>query len=345
MVQIGAGGGGGERVVAVQGLTKRFGSLTAVDNLTFTVPPGRVTGFLGPNGAGKTTTMRMLLSLVSPTSGTATIGGVPYTALADPLHTVGASLEATGFHPGRSGRDHLRVLATTAGIDHSRADEVLGLVGLSDAARRRTSQYSMGMRQRLALAAALLGDPDVLLLDEPSNGLDPEGIAWLRGFLRHLAGQGRTILVSSHLLSEVRQTVDDVVIIRRGKLIRHGSLAELAGDSVALARTPTPADLVRALGAAELRSTPGEDGAVRVAGATPAEVGSIAHRAGVELHELRAEESDLEQIFLELTREEAAAGPYGGPPGAPPGAPPGSPYAGPPAAPQQAGASGEGGRA
>jgi ABC-2 type transport system ATP-binding protein len=336
MVQTGtaAGGGGGERVVAVQGLTKRFGSVTAVDDLTFTVLPGRVTGFLGPNGAGKTTTMRMLLSLVSPTSGTATIGGLPYTALADPLRSVGASLEATGFHPGRSGRDHLRVLATTAGIDHSRADEVLGLVGLAEAARRRTGGYSMGMRQRLALAASLLGDPDVLLLDEPSNGLDPEGIAWLRGFLRHLAGEGRTILVSSHLLSEVRQTVDDVVIIRRGKLVRQGTLAELAGNALVLARTPTPADLARALGAAELHVSPGEDGAVRVTGATPAEVGSIAHRAGVELHELRAEESDLEQIFLELTREETAAGPPGGPP---PG--------GPPVAPRQAGASVEGGQA
>jgi len=333
MVQTGTPAGGGERVVAVEGLTKRFGSVTAVNDLTFTVLPGRVTGFLGPNGAGKTTTMRVLLSLVSPTSGTATIGGVPYTALPDPLRTVGASLEATGFHPGRSGRDHLRVLATTAGIAHSRADEVLALVGLSDAARRRTGGYSMGMRQRLALAAALLGDPDVLLLDEPSNGLDPEGIAWLRGFLRHLAGEGRTILVSSHLLSEVRQTVDDVVIISRGRLIRQGTLADLAGDILVLARTPTPDDLARALSAAELRVSPGEDGVLRVAGATPAEVGSVAHRAGVELHELRAEESDLEQIFLELTREEAAAGPPGG-----------LPPVGAPVTPQQAGASGRGGR-
>jgi ABC-2 type transport system ATP-binding protein len=334
MVQTGTPAEWGDRVVAVEGLTKRFGSVTAVDNLTFTVLPGRVTGFLGPNGAGKTTTMRMLLSLVSPTAGTATIGGVPYTALPDPLRSVGASLEATGFHPGRSGRDHLRVLATTAGIDHSRADEVLGLVGLADAGRRRTGGYSLGMRQRLALAASLLGDPDVLLLDEPSNGLDPEGIAWLRGFLRHLAGEGRTILVSSHLLSEVRQTVDDVVIISRGRLVRHGPLADLAGDAVVLARTPAPDDLARALSAAELHASPGDDGVIRVAAATPAEVGRIAHRAGVELHELRAEESDLEKIFLELTREAELAGPPGSPPAV-----------SPPLAPRQAGTSGQGGPA
>jgi ABC-2 type transport system ATP-binding protein len=322
MVQSGTPAGGGERVVAVEGLTKRFGEVTAVDDLTFTVLPGRVTGFLGPNGAGKTTTMRMLLSLVRPTSGTATIGGLPYTALPDPLRTVGASLEATGFHPGRSGRDHLRVLAVTSGIPVSRADEVLALVGLADAARRRTDGYSMGMRQRLALAAALLGDPDVLLLDEPSNGLDPEGIAWLRGFLRRLADEGRTILVSSHLLSEVRQTVDDVVIISRGRLIRQGPLADLSGEAVVLARTPAPDGLERALREAELPATPGGDGVLRVSGATPAQVGSIAYRAGVELHELRLEESDLERIFLELTREAEPAGaatPGAPPPGPPPG--------------------------
>jgi ABC-2 type transport system ATP-binding protein len=310
MVQTGtAAGREGDRVVAVEGLTKRFGSVAAVNDLTFSVQPGRVTGFLGPNGAGKTTTMRMLLSLVRPTSGTATIGGRPYTALSDPLRMVGASLEATGFHPGRSGRDHLRVLAATAGIPDSRADEVLSLVGLTEAARRRTNGYSMGMRQRLALAAALLGDPAVLLLDEPSNGLDPEGIAWLRGFLRHLAAEGRTILVSSHLLSEVRQTVDDVVIISRGRLIRHGPLADLSGEAAVLVRTPTPADLEQALRESELRPAPGANGVLRVTGATTDQVGAVAYRAGVELHELRAEESDLEQIFLELTREAEPPGP------------------------------------
>jgi ABC-2 type transport system ATP-binding protein len=324
MVQSGTMTGADDRVVSVQGLTKRFGSVTAVDDLSFTVQPGRVTGFLGPNGAGKTTTMRILLSLVRPTAGTATIGGHRYPELADPLRTVGASLEATGFHPGRSGRDHLRVLGATAGIPASRADEVLGLVGLADAGRRRTNGYSMGMRQRLALAAALLGDPAVLLLDEPSNGLDPEGIAWLRGFLRHLAGEGRTILVSSHLLSEVRQTVDDVVIISRGRLIRQAPLAELAGRPTVLVRTPQAAELERALRASELAATVREDGVLHVPDTTPATVGSIAHRANVELSELRAEESDLERIFLDLTRAEADD--PGLPPGTPPtGAPPTTP--------------------
>jgi ABC-2 type transport system ATP-binding protein len=299
-----SGGGPGDRVVAVQGLTKRFGSVAAVDDLSFTVPPGRVTGFLGPNGAGKTTTMRMLLGLVRPTAGTATIGGLRYAELADPLRTVGASLEATGFHAGRSARDHLRVLAATTGIPDSRADEVLGLVGLSEAARRRTGGYSLGMRQRLALAGALLGDPAVLLLDEPSNGLDPEGIAWLRGFLRMLAAEGRTVLVSSHLLSEVRQTVDDVVIISRGRLIRHSPLSELAagGGAVVLVRSPQGEALAGALRAAELTATPLDDGALRVSGATAAQVGSIAYRENIEVHELRTEESDLEATFLELTR-------------------------------------------
>jgi ABC-2 type transport system ATP-binding protein len=300
-------GGHQGQVISVAGLSKRFGSVLAVDNLSFTVEPGRVTGFLGPNGAGKTTTMRILLALVSATSGQATIGGRRYQDLADPLRTVGASLEATGFHSGRSARNHLRVLATTAGIPDSRVDEVLALVGLADAARRRTGGYSMGMRQRLALAGALLADPDVLLLDEPSNGLDPEGIAWLRGFLRHLAGEGRTVLISSHLLSEVRQTVDDVVIIHRGRLIRQAPLSELTAARATLARTPTPDDLVRALTEAGFTADggPREDGVVRVPDAAPATIGGVAHRAHVELHELREEEADLERIFLQLTSEEA----------------------------------------
>ena len=296
--------------VVVDRLTKRFGSVLAVDDLSFTVTPGRVTGFLGPNGAGKTTTLRMLLSLVTPTSGHATIGGRRYLDLPDPLRTVGAALEATGFHAGRSGRDHLRVLAATAGIPVQRVDEVLAMVGLTEAAGRRTLGYSMGMRQRLALAAALLGDPPVLLLDEPSNGLDPEGIAWLRAFLRHLAGQGRTVLVSSHLLSEVQQTVDDVVIITRGRLIRHAPLAELEGTAATVVRSPDPARLVTALRAAQLLAAdppPSQDGVVRVPGVAPEVVGGVAFRAGVELHELRRDDGDLEQIFLALTAEGGAA--------------------------------------
>lgn len=288
--------------VEVEHLTKRFGAVTAVEDLTFSVPPGRVTGFLGPNGAGKTTTLRMLLGLVRPTSGTALVGGRHYTDLPDPARTVGASLESTGFHDGRTARDHLRVLAAAAGVPDARADEVLGLVGLTGDARRRVGGFSLGMRQRLALAAALLGDPPVLLLDEPANGLDPAGIAWLRGFLRHLAGEGRTVLVSSHVLSEVQQTVDDVVVIARGRLVRQASLAELEGTAAVVVRTPDPQRLAAALAAQGLATEP-VDGALRVAGATPARVGAVAFAAGVELHELRTAGTDLESVFLGLTAE------------------------------------------
>jgi ABC-2 type transport system ATP-binding protein len=214
-------------VIEVRDLTKRYGGVLAVDRLGFTLAEGAVTGFLGPNGAGKSTTLRMLLGLTPPTAGTATIGGVPYRELRDPVRTVGALLEATGFHPGRSGRDHLRVLATAAGLPPARVDEMLDLVDLTGASRRRAGGYSLGMRQRLGLAAALLGDPEVLILDEPANGLDPEGVHWLRGLLRRLAAQGRTVLVSSHQLAEVAQTVDDVVIIARGRLVTQTTVADL----------------------------------------------------------------------------------------------------------------------
>ncbi|MFN0283085.1 MAG: ATP-binding cassette domain-containing protein [Kineosporiaceae bacterium] len=289
--------------VAVDHLTKRFGAVTAVDDLSFTVAPGRVTGFLGPNGAGKTTTLRILLGLVAPTSGSAVIGGHRYQQLPDPTRTVGASLEATGFHSGRTARNHLRVLAAVAGLPDSRVDELLALVGLGGDATRRVGGFSLGMRQRLALAAALLGDPSVLLFDEPANGLDPEGIAWLRGFLRHLASQGRTVLVSSHVLSEVEQTVDDVVIIAHGRLVRQASLADLEGGPSVVVRTPTPEPLRAALADAGLQATPDGDG-LRVADAAPAQVGALAFAAGVELHELRAAASDLEAIFLQLTADQ-----------------------------------------
>jgi ABC-2 type transport system ATP-binding protein len=211
--------------IAVANLTKYFGKVRAVDDLSFEVEPGTVTGFLGPNGAGKTTTLRCLLGLVAPTKGTATIGGRRYADLADPLGSVGAALEASSFHPGRTARNHLRVLCAAARLPDRRADEVLQLTGLGDAANRRVRGFSMGMRQRLALAATLLGDPRVLILDEPANGLDPAGINWLREFLRYLATrQGKTVLVSSHILSEVEQTVDSVVIIAQGRLIREGTL-------------------------------------------------------------------------------------------------------------------------
>jgi ABC-2 type transport system ATP-binding protein len=300
--------------IEVHELIKRFGPVLAVDRLSFTVEPGRVTGFLGPNGAGKTTTLRALLGLVTPTSGSATIGGRRYRDLPSPQREVGALLEASNFHPGRSGRDHLRVLAETAGVTAGRVDEVLNIVGLTEYAGRRAGGYSMGMRQRLGLAAALLGDPRVLVLDEPANGLDPEGIRWMRGFLRTLAGEGRTILVASHVLSEVEQTVDDVVIIARGRLVRELSLAELAATAGRTVHVVSPDRdaLLAALLAAGLTARPadgtegqrGLTGAVLVEGATPAEVGKVAFAAGVELHELRHAELSLEETFLRLVADD-----------------------------------------
>jgi ABC-2 type transport system ATP-binding protein len=290
--------------VDVRGLTKSFGEVRAVTDLSFTVEPGSVTGFLGPNGAGKTTSLRMLLGLLNADSGTATFNGTPYRDLAAPVRTVGAVLE-TAFHPARSGRNHLRVYCHAAGLPLSRADETLVQVGLADAGKRRAGGYSLGMRQRLALATALLGDPAVLVLDEPANGLDPEGIQWLRGFIRHLAhDQGRTVLVSSHLLSEVEQTVDRVVIVGAGRLVREGSMAELRsgadGAGTVLVRSPEAGRLAEVL-RADGTSVTGDGEALTVAGRTPAEVGSRAFAAGIELHELRAESSGLEQIYFQLT--------------------------------------------
>jgi ABC-2 type transport system ATP-binding protein len=289
--------------VEVRDLTKRFGTLTAVNNLSFSVEPGRITGFLGPNGAGKTTTLRMLLGLVRPTSGSATIGGMSYGHLRAPQRVVGAALEATSFHPGRSGRNHLRVMADTAGVDPKRVDEMLELVGIPAAARQRAGSYSMGMRQRLALAGALLGDPQVLLLDEPANGLDPEGIRWLRMLLRHLSGQGKTILISSHMLSEVEQTVDDVVIIANGKLIRQGAITDLPTEHVSTVRTSQTQLLIQALTASGLKATE-LDGSIQVIGRDLVRIGDIALSAGLPIHELRANENDLEKLFFELTSDE-----------------------------------------
>jgi len=287
--------------IEVRDLTKRFGSFTAVDSLSFTVEPGRITGFLGPNGAGKTTTLRMLLGLVRPSSGTATIGGLPYSEIATPLRVVGSALEATNFHPGRSGRNHLRVLADTAGVDSSRVDEMLEMVGIPAAARQRAGGYSMGMRQRLGLAAALLGDPQVLLLDEPANGLDPEGIRWLRTLLRHLSSQGKTILISSHMLSEVEQTVDDVIIIANGKFIQQGSVADLHGEKRAIVRTSDAPALVTALNVAGVQAHATDATTLEAIGDDMAHVGDIALHAGLPIHELRAYQTDLEALFFELT--------------------------------------------
>jgi ABC-2 type transport system ATP-binding protein len=290
--------------VEVRGLSKSFGSVRAVTDLGFTVEPGTVTGFLGPNGAGKTTTLRMVLGLMKPDAGTATFNGAPYVSLVEPIRTVGAVLE-TAFHPARSGRNHLRAYCRAAGLPLARADEVLVQVGLADAGARRAGGYSLGMRQRLALATALLGNPAVLVLDEPANGLDPEGIQWLRGFLRHLAhDQGRTVLVSSHLLSEVEQTVDRVVIVGAGRLVREGSIDQLRsgadGAGTVLVRSPEAdrlADVLRSHGA----SVSAEDGVLTVSGSTTDDVGRRAFAAGIELHELRARTSGLEEIYFQLT--------------------------------------------
>ena len=238
-----------EARIVVHDVSKVFrGNIRAVDRLSFTVEPGSVTGFLGPNGAGKTTTLRMALGLVRPSGGYATIGGRLYRDIANPLAVVGALLESSSFHPARTGRNHLRILCMVAGLPARRADEVLDMVGLHDAAKRKVRGYSLGMRQRLGLAAALVGDPRVLILDEPANGLDPEGIRWLRGFFRHLASEGRTILVPSHQLNEVQEIADRVVILNRGQLVRSGSIAELtAGTDTVLIRTPNALQLANAL--------------------------------------------------------------------------------------------------
>ena len=296
-------------MIEVDRLTKRYGATLAVDDLSFKVSPGSVTGFLGPNGAGKSTTMRAILGLVHPSAGRTAVLGVPYGKLDRPPQRVGALLETFDAHPGRSGRNHLRVLALAGGIARSRVEEVLALVDMSGAGKRRVKGYSLGMRQRLGLAAALLGDPEVLVLDEPANGLDPQGIRWLRDFLRSLAGEGRTILISSHVLAEVAQTVDDVLIIHRGKLIRHAAMRDLESmaSGATTVRSPDARRLASLLSAAGLRVEAGDDGRLSVA-APAAQVGEIAAANGVVLHELAAERASLEEVFLELTGEPGERG-------------------------------------
>ena len=286
--------------IEISGLTKQFGAVTAVDDLSFTVEPGRVTGFLGPNGAGKTTTLRVLLGLVRATAGTATFDGKTYRDLERPLETVGAALEAD-FHPGRTARNHLKVAATAAGLPAERVGLVLDQVGLTEHADRRVGGYSLGMRQRLALAYTLLGDPGVFVLDEPINGLDPEGIKWIRGFLQLLAHEGRTVLVSSHLLSEVAQTVDEVVIISRGRLMKSGTLASLELDSAprTVADSPDRPVLAAALDAAGFAYTEGRSGFI-VDIPDPGAVGHAAFVGGAELSALHRLKSGLEESFLSL---------------------------------------------
>jgi ABC-2 type transport system ATP-binding protein len=293
--------------IEISGVSKRFGKVRAVEDLSFTVDAGRVTGFLGPNGAGKSTTLRMLLGLIRADAGTATFAGRRYEQLEHPSAQVGAVLEHASFHPGRSGRDHLRVLAAAGRHPAARVREVLGLVGLDDAADRRVMGYSMGMRQRLAIAAALLGDPEVLILDEPVNGLDPPGIRWVRDLLRREAGRGRAVLVSSHLLSEVAQSVDDVVVISHGVLRAHGPLASVLGSpegALTRVRAADPgrlAGLLRDKGAAVERD---ESGALLVRGA-PEVVGTVAAEHRVVLTELVAVSRSLEEAFFALTGDES----------------------------------------
>jgi ABC-2 type transport system ATP-binding protein len=288
------------------GLTKQYGDVTAVNDLSFSVREGAVTGFLGPNGAGKTTTLRMILALARPSAGHATVLGRPYVQLDDPARTVGANLEIAGAHPGRKGRDHLRALAAMARIPRSRVEEVLELVELTAAANRRAGKYSMGMRQRLGLAATLLGDPRVLILDEPANGLDPQGIRWLRDFLRGLAAEGRTVLVSSHVLAEVAQTVDDVVVIHRGRLVEQGPVSRLTAGGHVIVRSPRADELRAALERAGLSAT-AEGDEVVVDAEDPARVGDIAYEANLPVHELTTRATSLEEAFLALTSDEEPA--------------------------------------
>ena len=292
--------------IELNGLTKRFDAVTAVDGVSLTLRPGCVTGFLGVNGAGKTTMLRMLLGLVAPTSGSATFDGRRYAELDEPARHVGAVLEASSFHAGRRAIDHLRILAAAGGISPERAGQALERVGLAASARRRVGGFSLGMRQRLALAAALLGEPAVLILDEPANGLDPEGVQWLRRFLRQQAGEGRTVVVSSHLLAEVAQTVDHVVIIDRGRLVADAPLEELTSARAGgvLVRTPeavTLRDVLRGAGVRAELSGPDE---VSAPATTPDAVGRAIARHGIVIHEMRARGSDLEDVFFRLTDRE-----------------------------------------
>ena len=289
-------------------LTKRFGPVLAVDELSFAVPRGTITGFLGPNGAGKTTTLRLLLGLVEPTEGSATIDGQPYVRLADPLRQVGAVLEASSFYPGRTAANHLRVQAMAGGIDPARVDAVLELTALAGAADRRVGGFSLGMRQRLGLATALLGEPKVLILDEPTNGLDPDGVRWLRQLLRRFADEGRTVLVSSHILAEVAQTVDRVVILDQGRMVAHASLDELTSIAgarpVVRIRTPSVEELRVAVTADRAQARIAGPDLIEVTGSTPERVGQLAADRAIPIFESVTETPDLEEIFFQLTAKQ-----------------------------------------
>jgi ABC-2 type transport system ATP-binding protein len=302
----------------IRSLTKRYGVTAAVQDLSFAVPHGSVTGFLGPNGAGKTTTMRVLLGLAAPTQGQTFVLGAPYVALDRPLARVGASLEVTGFHPGRTARNHLRIVAMQGGLDLGRVDHVLAATGMTEYAGRRVGGFSVGMKQRLALSAALLGEPEVLILDEPANGLDPAGVAWLRGFLRAFASDGGAVLISSHILAEVAEAADRVVVIDRGRMVHEGPMGDLTADgSVVIVRSPDAGRLRPALEAEGATVTDAE-GALEVGGLSIERVGELAARDGLVLHELRTRTNTLEQAFLSLTEPQAASDSTPGLPEPPP---------------------------
>ncbi|MBY8872786.1 ATP-binding cassette domain-containing protein [Micromonospora sp. PLK6-60] len=293
-------------MIELHDLTKRYGGTTAVNRLTLTVRPGHVTGFLGPNGAGKSTTLRLVIGLHRPSGGTALVNGRPFAERPRGLRHVGALLDAGDVHGGRTARAHLAALARSNGLPRSRVDEVLGEVGLADVAGRRIGGFSLGMKQRVGIAAALLGDPPVLLFDEPFNGLDPEGVRWVRGLFRRLAGEGRTVLVSSHLMSEMEQTADHLVVIGRGKLIAEESLTEFAargGRPQVVVRTPEPARLTSVAREADGQVTTAGDGALAVTGLTAAELGELAFAHGIALHEMATRATSLEEAFMDLTAD------------------------------------------
>jgi ABC-2 type transport system ATP-binding protein len=294
-------------MIDANNLTKRYGDKTAVDGLTFTVKPGIVTGFLGPNGSGKSTTMRLILGLDAPSEGGVTVAGRAYRDFPAPLHEVGVLLEARSVHTGRSAYHHLLALAQTHGIPRSRVQELITLVGLDEVARQRAGQFSLGMGQRLGIAAALLGDPEVLILDEPINGLDPEGIRWIRDLLKGLAAEGRTVFLSSHLMSEMAVTADHLIIIGRGRLIRDVGLAEFVDEwstNVVRVRSPEATQLREVILGPDIRVSSDEPGVLEVQGLTAEQIGDAAARNGFVLHELTPEKTSLEDAFMELTREE-----------------------------------------
>jgi ABC-2 type transport system ATP-binding protein len=293
-------------MIEAQNLTKRYGEKTAVDDLTFAVKPGIVTGFLGPNGSGKSTTMRLMLGLDAPTAGEVTVDGRAYRDFPAPLHEVGVLLEARSVHTGRSAYHHLLALAQTHGIPRSRVRELISLVGLDEVARKRAGQFSLGMGQRLGIASALLGDPEVLVLDEPINGLDPEGIRWIRDLLKGLAAEGRTVFLSSHLMSEMAVTADHLIIIGRGRLIRDVGLAEFVDEwsaNLVRVRSPEAAQLREAILGPDIRVSSDEPGVLEIQGLSAEQIGAAAARNGFVLYELTPEKTSLEQAFMELTRE------------------------------------------